>query len=73
VLNGDVANLFTLARRMTPTEHFQEPYPTFEQARYLYHIASRIMEGELPRTFIRYTNGESVNFTASQLKKNNNY
>eukprot|EP00535_Pseudo-nitzschia_heimii_P012564 CAMPEP_0197198460 /NCGR_PEP_ID=MMETSP1423-20130617/33383_1 /TAXON_ID=476441 /ORGANISM="Pseudo-nitzschia heimii, Strain UNC1101" /LENGTH=529 /DNA_ID=CAMNT_0042652293 /DNA_START=263 /DNA_END=1853 /DNA_ORIENTATION=- len=72
VLNGDVANLFSNARRMTPSEHIQEAYPTLDNARYLYHIASRIMNGEIPRTFIHYTNGESVDFTASDTSKNNN-
>jgi hypothetical protein len=62
VLNGDVANLFSNARRMTPSEHIQEAYPTLDQARYLYHVASRIVNGELPRSFIRYENGESADF-----------
>lgn len=72
VLNGDVANLFSNARRMTPSEHIQEAYPTLDHARYLYHIASRIMNGEIPRTFIRYNNGESVDFVASDTSNNNN-
>lgn len=62
VLNGDIANLFSNARRMTPAEHIQEAYPTLDQARYLYHIASRIQAGELPRSFITYENGESADF-----------
>jgi hypothetical protein len=62
VLNGDIANLFSNARRMTPSEHIQEAYPTLDQARYLYHIASRIQAGELPRSFIAYENGESADF-----------
>ncbi|KAL3909620.1 MAG: hypothetical protein SGILL_008017, partial [Bacillariaceae sp.] len=55
-LNGDVANLFSNARRMTPSEHIQEAYPTLDQARYLYHVASRIINGEKPRSFIWYEN-----------------
>mmetsp|Transcript_4529 Transcript_4529/g.10948 ORF Transcript_4529/g.10948 Transcript_4529/m.10948 type:complete len:513 (-) Transcript_4529:135-1673(-) len=66
VLNGNAANLYSNARRMTPSEHIQEAYPTLDDARYLYHIASRIMKGEIPRTFIQYQNGESVDFTASK-------
>jgi hypothetical protein len=66
VLNGDIANLFSNARRMTPSKHIQEAYPTLDNARYIYHIASRIMNGEFPRSFIHYTNGESVNFTATK-------
>jgi hypothetical protein len=62
VLNGDIANLFSNARRMTPSAHIQEAYPTLDQARYLYHIASRIITGELPRSFTRYYNGESADF-----------
>jgi hypothetical protein len=62
VLNGDVANLFSNARRMTPSEHIQEAYPTLDQARYLYHVASRIINGELPRSFTQYENGESADF-----------
>lgn len=72
VLNGDVANLFSNARRMTPSGHIQEAYPTMDNARYLYHIASRIMKGEIPRTFIHYTNAESVDFTASKKSNSNN-
>ena len=67
VLNGDAANLFSRARKMTPTEHIQEAYPSLDLARYLYHIASRIMNGELPRSFIKYENGESVEFTATKI------
>ncbi|KAG7354664.1 hypothetical protein IV203_004020 [Nitzschia inconspicua] len=62
VLNGDIANLFSNARRMTPSEHIQEAYPTLDQARYLYHVASRIINGEVPRSFILYENGESADF-----------
>lgn len=62
VLNGDVANLFSNARRMTPSEHIQEAYPTLDIARYLYHTASRILSGELPRSFTQYENGESADF-----------
>jgi len=72
VLNGDAANLYSNARRMTPSEHIQESYPTLDDARYLYHIASRIMKGEIPRTFIQYENGESVDFTASKKNYNSN-
>jgi hypothetical protein len=61
-LNGDVANLFSNARRMTPSAHIQEAYPTLDQARYLYHIASRVINGEIPRSFIIYQNGESADF-----------
>jgi hypothetical protein len=75
VLNGDVANLFSNARRMTPSEHIQEAYPTLDQARYLYHIASRIVNGELPRSFIRYENGESADFVPDDesFQRNRNY
>jgi hypothetical protein len=62
VLDGNIANLFSNARRMTPSEHIQEAYPTIDQARYLYHIASRIRAGELPRSFVQYENGESADF-----------
>ena len=71
VLNGDTANLFSRARLMTPPAHIQEEFPTVDMAQYLYHIASRIMNGELPRTFIKYTNGESVEFTATKISSNN--
>jgi hypothetical protein len=78
VLNGDVANLFSNARRMTPSEHIQEAYPTLDQARYLYHIAARIMDGEIPRSFTPYENGESADFVPDDqgyqeaLQNNNN-
>jgi hypothetical protein len=62
VLNGDIANLFSNARRMTPSTHIQEAYPTLDQARYLYHVAARIQAGELPRSFVRYEDGESADF-----------
>jgi hypothetical protein len=78
VLNGDIANLFSNARRMTPSAHIQEAYPTLDQARYLYHVASRIINGELPRSFTRYYNGESADFVpddeaAEKAYYNNNY
>ncbi|VEU33594.1 unnamed protein product [Pseudo-nitzschia multistriata] len=76
VLNENIANLFSNARRMTPSEHIQEAYPTLDNARYLYHIASRIMNGALPRSFKRYSNGESVDFepndSSSSSSNNNN-
>jgi len=71
VLNGDLANLYSRARKMVPSEHMQEAYPTLEMARYLYHIAARILNGEFPKSFIHYSNGESVDFTATKIYNNN--
>lgn len=71
VLNGDIANLFSGARRMTPSEHIQEAYPTMDQARYLYHIARRIMDGELPRSFIQYDDGDSADFVPNDEQYQN--
>lgn len=73
VLNGNVANLFSNARRMTPSEHIQEAYPTLDQARYLYHTASRIISGEIPRSFIRYHNGESADFVPNDQTYDQDY
>ena len=70
VLNGDLANLYSRARKMVPSEHMQEAYPTLEMARYLYHIAARILNGEFPKSFIHYSNGESVDFTATKIYNN---
>ena len=77
VLNGDVANLFSNARRMTPSAHIQEAYPTLDRARYLYHVASRIINGEKPRSFFWYENGEAADFVPDdeaykQANYNNN-
>jgi len=73
-LNENIANLFSSAQRMTQSEHIQEAYPTLDNARYLYHVASRIMNGELPLLFTKYIDGESVDFhpNDSSNKKNNN-
>ena len=62
-----LANLFGRARRMTPFDHIQELYPTVVDARYLFYIASRIMNGEVPRSCIRYNSGESVDLVATAI------
>jgi hypothetical protein len=54
---------------MTPSENIQEAYhPTLvDNAHYLYHIASQIMNGELPRASIQCNNGKSVDFVANYI------
>jgi hypothetical protein len=54
--------LWTYARRMTPTEHPMKPYPTVEIARYLYHVAYRVLQGEVPKSLTRYYHNESADF-----------
>jgi len=56
--------LWRWARRMAPPEHQYKPYPTRDTARYLYHIAHRIMVmGEIPKTLLHFPANTSVLFT----------
>ena len=60
IVRHDMSFLWKTARMM---QHYWEPpnpYPTLEHAKYLYHIAERIMGEEqyIPPSYIHYTNNE---------------
>ena len=59
---------------MTPSKNIQEAYPTLvDNAQYLYHIASQIMDGELPRASIQCSSGKSVDFVANDITSADRY
>lgn len=61
VLQEDISQLFSRARRMQPPTHHRKSFPTQEEATYLYDVAKRVSEdGYLPSSFVEYTNGESA-------------
>jgi hypothetical protein len=59
IVRNDMSGLWYNARMM---QHYWEPtnpFPTIEHAKYLYHIAKRIMVEEyIPKSYIHYTNHE---------------
>jgi hypothetical protein len=63
IFNDDgVANLWRTARRMAPEQHGTKAFPSESLARYLYHVAHRVMHGEIPRSFQQYDDYQSVSF-----------
>jgi len=62
-VRGDMFTLWMKARRFQPGDHRRTPFPTEEEAAYLYHVATRVViYGHLPETFIKYENGEAANY-----------
>lgn len=62
-VRGDMSSLWMTARRFQPVEHTRDPFPTIEEAAYLYQIAVRVcIHKQIPRTFTRYTDGEAVDY-----------
>ena len=59
VVLDDMPSLWKTARMMQHAWEPPNPFPTKENADYLYQIAKRIMvDGDLPKTYIPYQNGE---------------
>jgi hypothetical protein len=62
-VRSDMSALWTEARRFQPGSNRRSPFPTQEEAAYLYHIAARVTRyGELPTTLIRYQNNEAADY-----------
>ena len=51
------------ARRLVPPSHQIKPFPSLTEAKYLYRIASRIVQGELPKSLIVFETNETIDFT----------
>ena len=62
IMSSESYLLFENARRMVPSNHKQKPYPNQERMRYLYNVAKRVMDGHVPKSFIRYKHQESADF-----------
>jgi hypothetical protein len=65
-LRQDMSNLWLHARRMQPDTHRSNPFPTLEQATYLYHVADRVCKGYLPKSLIVYQNGEASDYVEKE-------
>jgi hypothetical protein len=62
-VRGDMFTLWINARRFQPSQQRRNPFPTEEEAEYLYHIALRIcVYGHVPRTLTNYENGEATEY-----------
>lgn len=62
-VRGDMFTLWQNARRFQPGEHRRLPFPTEDEAAYLYDIAARVtIHGHVPRSFIDYKNGEAATY-----------
>lgn len=63
-VQADMWKLFQETRRFQPGEHRRSPFPTKEEAAYLYYIADRVTrQGYIPKSFVRYHNGEAAEYT----------
>mmetsp|Transcript_22430 Transcript_22430/g.40757 ORF Transcript_22430/g.40757 Transcript_22430/m.40757 type:complete len:396 (-) Transcript_22430:544-1731(-) len=65
-LRQDMSNLWLHARRMQPDTHRSNPFPTLEQATYLYHVADRVCKGHFPKSLIVYQNGEASDYVEKE-------
>ena len=57
------AHLWKYARRMVPDSHQMKPFPSISDATYLYHIASRIVQGEKPKSLTKVDISQSLDCT----------
>jgi hypothetical protein len=61
VFRKDMSTLWWRARVMQHPWEPPNPFPTEEEAEYLYDVAERVSKfGHLPATYIHYTNGEAA-------------
>jgi hypothetical protein len=62
-IRPDMSYLFLSVRRFQPGVHRRSPFPTQEQARYLYNVADRVcVQKQMPRTLTRFQHKESVDY-----------
>lgn len=62
VLNTPSEYFFRKARRMVPSNHQLKMFPSQETASYLYYVAQRILQGELPKSLTLYEDYPSLDF-----------
>jgi len=63
-LRPDLSYLWMEARRFQPGEHRRSPFPTQEEAAYLYDVALRVMKHKYtPKSFTWYGDGEGADYT----------
>lgn len=61
--NDNMSDLWVRARRFQPNEHSRDPFPTPDEASYLYQIALRVcVYKHLPRSYVPFRNGEAVDY-----------
>lgn len=61
VVRGDLFNLWVRARRFQPEGHRRMPFPTEDEAAYLYNVAAKVVvHKKMPQSFIDYENGEGI-------------
>jgi hypothetical protein len=58
----DPSYLWTHARRFQPSEHARNPFPTQEEAAYLFNVAERVGRGVIPRSLTLLENGEASTY-----------
>jgi hypothetical protein len=56
--DDDVMGLWRLARMMQHAWELPNPFPTYEQTKYLYSVAERVVNGHVPSAYIDYQHGE---------------
>jgi hypothetical protein len=61
-LREDTSQLWLHARRMQPDTHRSNPFPTRQEAIYLYNVADRVMRGHIPKSLTIYKNGEASTY-----------
>lgn len=61
-IREDMSHMWLHARRMQPDTHRSNPFPTREQATYLYSVADRVCKGHLPKSLTVYQNGEASDY-----------
>lgn len=62
-VHKDPSRLWSEARRLQPVEHGRNPFPTQEEAAYLYHVAERItVYGVIPKSFPRVEQGDASHY-----------
>jgi hypothetical protein len=59
VVRPDMSTLFLHTRRFQPVDHHRDPFPSQDEAAYLYNLAVRVMvRHHIPSSFIQYSNGD---------------
>lgn len=72
-IRDNMSSLWRDARRLQPTTHKRNPFPTRNEAEYLYRVAERVVkEGHRPYSFIQFTNGEAAPDTSDNNDDYNN-
>lgn len=63
VVRPDMSQLFSNTRRFQPGDHRRDPFPTQDEAGYLYNIVKRVMVyKQIPKSFVYLKDGEAVDY-----------